>query len=80
MSDNLKAFLFAVFGALVIIAATFLIHNHKANAKENDRVALWCAWSDWSAHTPNKCAPDRATCEKNAKKQKNKTDCTNWLG
>jgi len=39
---------------------------------------MWCSWNDWSAHSPDKCAPNRAACEKVAKKKKT-GDCTYWL-
>lgn len=41
--------------------------------------AMWCAWSDWSAHSPDKCGQDRATCEKAKKKSKTKADCAHWF-
>jgi hypothetical protein len=41
--------------------------------------AMWCGWSDWSVHSPDKCAPTRAACEQIAKKKKTKAECVNWL-
>lgn len=35
----------------------------------------WCAWTDWSAHSQDKCAKTRAECEK-----KKQGGCTEWFG
>ena len=65
---------FILFFAFLTMSILFLI-----GTAHSTEVALWCAWTDWSAHSRDKCAVDRATCEKIAKKRK-LGDCTNWLG